>query len=290
MSQDIECPKCGKQYRLPDGCGGRKAKCKACGITMLIPEEAKPADSLDELLDEDLRMPSPASMQAAPSFVPPKPAFKTCVPRAKARRRFVLPSVLKSDKVAVFAMVAVVFGGLLVHLGYRDKRLASLSKSTPQTISLRQLIANGPGDNIYMTLTDVRLLPEQAVVQKRRGMWEYVWIPAVVRTESGGADPSQVRIIVETLTPKDERSLLMFCGGTQVLGMLVNATDSIGGKERKLLNEGLRGVDVASCYIFYEGMQPASADLQNGMLGGGSLLLLLGLSLGGLILWDKYLR
>ncbi|MGH7201977.1 MAG: hypothetical protein ACREJB_15340, partial [Planctomycetaceae bacterium] len=54
------------------------------------------------------------------------------------------------------AFLALVFGGVLVFIGASDMPRANQCGETPQQLSCAELIANGPGDNCYVTLTEYR--------------------------------------------------------------------------------------------------------------------------------------
>ena len=163
-------------------------------------------------------------------------------------------------------------------------------------MALADLIAHGPGDNIYLDLSDIRLIPELAVIEteglkvvpKEQWSWTYAWIPAVPLNQTGKPNVNQVRLIVGTKVCSNAAELMQFCQRTKVRGLIVNETDSLKSDERKLLNQGLPGVDVASCYLLRDNHHPTGRAVQVVMLGGGGLLLLAGLGLGGLLLRQKY--
>jgi hypothetical protein len=180
---------------------------------------------------------------------------------------------------AGLALVLFVAGIMMFIFGYREWRLSSLAKSAPQRISLAQLEAKGPGDNIWLDLTDTQLLLDQAVVQTQDGVRSYAWIPAIPAGNFGPPGAGRIRLIAGTKFADDAR-LQDLARQTTLRGIIVNATDSLGSEERRLLNEGLPGVDAASCYFFRVGQGPTSAAVHLGLLGGGMIALFAGLALG----------
>ena len=44
MSISVQCPECGKRYRVDDSFAGQAARCKACGAVIPIPEQAPAAE------------------------------------------------------------------------------------------------------------------------------------------------------------------------------------------------------------------------------------------------------
>jgi hypothetical protein len=73
MSINVQCPGCGKRYKVDDRFAGKKAKCQSCGGAIAVPAVApKPAASddpfaaMDELEQTGTATPEPARVSAAP--------------------------------------------------------------------------------------------------------------------------------------------------------------------------------------------------------------------------------
>lgn len=294
MSLNVSCPQCGKQYRVPDSVAGRRACCKACGGVMTIPAANADLETLSEmksptgfgLLDE-----LPGSSETADSSTPPlDDGGPTLAPVQYPKQRPVKKHKQTIthgglDKGTWWTLVLLSVGGVLLFIGQREWRLASLAGSIPQRMTLAELADRGPGNNIFIELSDVCLLPERAIictVSHNFGpeQWEYVWIPATSRERPGFANAPPVKVIVGTNSCRDETQLDGFCQKTTLQGLIVNETDSLNKEERKLLNEGLPSVDVASCYLFRVGQKPASRTVQGFLLGGGLLVVLAGMVVG----------
>jgi hypothetical protein len=297
VSIETSCPSCGKRYQVPDDLAGRKAKCKACGGTINIPVLNQNISSMSSLLDEMDATPAVSAKPAGPSdLLPPLPesrpsvASRSNVSRPKKKRGglpFHVPGSGNPQKNRFFAALLLVVGILSLFFGQREWRLASRAKSTPQKMTVAQLAANGPGDNIYVELTDVSLRPDLAVIEKHGKIgtnedtwqWTFAWIPAESGNSFGRLGRGQIKVLFGCKC-HDEWQLKSFCSHSKYTGLVVNATDSLGADERKLLNEGLHGFDAASCYYFRDGQSPASAGFQMLLLGGGGLSLVLGLMFG----------
>lgn len=52
MSIELNCPECGKEYRLQDAMAGKKVRCKACSAVMSVPAKPKGSDA-DMVPEED---------------------------------------------------------------------------------------------------------------------------------------------------------------------------------------------------------------------------------------------
>ena len=195
---------------------------------------------------------------------------------------------------AVRLVLPLIVGGfVLLSLGYREWRLASLSNATPQQMTLADLAANGPGDNIHIELSDFCLLPELSVVKMNgenvdTSRWTYVWIPAVPIGGAGLPGNDDVKVIIGANRIPNVRKLEEFCRRPTLRGLVVNETDGLDSEERKLLNEGLQGVDAASCYFFRSGQGPVNGVIQAFLLLGGAVLLLAGLGIGAVLLRARF--
>jgi hypothetical protein len=285
VPQTIQCPQCGKLYKMPDNCAGRKAKCKACGNTMTIPAVdpiAKPQNDLwDELLVSQAAPPKPAPRVEVETGV------NTRTPNISVstkRRRAAAWPAKKSPNASTAAIVLLICSGLLFYYWQRESRLATLAKEVPQQLTLRDLMTRGPGDNIHIVLSNFRLLLDRGVVKSRNASRTYAWIPAIPSDAQEQPGTNSIKVLVGTSDCGDDRRLAQFCFRTSIQGMIVNSTDSLDSKERKVLNETLQGVDIASCYLFRADDHPCSSHTQSLLLGFGCATLLAGSLLGG-FLW-----
>lgn len=287
MSIKFQCPACQQVYTAPDKMAGATTKCKKCGITMAIPAAvaapSPPAPSplgstgnLADLLDEASLPSSAPPPGPAPNVAPASP--KTLWGEGQTSKRARKCDAVPSERRTNIAIVLLVAGGFALYFGYREWKLSSLAKSAPQRISMADLAARGPGDNIWVDLTDVRLVLEQTVVETKNGRTNYAWIPAVPAGDVGAFAPGGKRVVVGTNRAGDDQ-LRDLVHQTTLRGMIVNATDSLGSEERKLLNEGMPGVDAGSCYFLRIGKEPTSSAVHSALLGGGALSLLVGLVL-----------
>lgn len=183
-----------------------------------------------------------------------------------------------------FVFLLVAAGLVLCYLGYQEQQLANKCDVVPQSLSVKDLIANGPGGNCNVSVTDYAALSTiEIITQKRRGPdTSEFYTPLIPITEAAliaNQDESTIpyQLIVKT---DDANSLDIFAEVTSLQGLIVNDVESLGGQEANLIRQHLPGSNPKSCYILDLNRQPASTAYTYSMLGGGALLSLLGLLLG----------
>jgi hypothetical protein len=71
---------------------------------------------------------------------------------------------------------------VLIWLGLKEFELQRRSRAEPQVISCEKLLAQGPGDNLHIILTDFALLPD-FVYEHEMDHWKGAWVPVVPRRE-----------------------------------------------------------------------------------------------------------
>lgn len=188
----------------------------------------------------------------------------------------------------------VVIGGIALFVyGVQEMRLASAASKDPQTLSCAELAAKGPGDNAHVVLTDF-LLCDQAFIYETKSKsksseWKRVWVPLVPRDgdyvrkilamanpDGPLPPPTDIRVLLKTSRVKDARELDPLGSSKSLTGLITNKIDSLGTKERKMLEESYPGIDFTKCYILDHDRKPASSGQIAGALGGGALLVLAG--------------
>jgi hypothetical protein len=181
--------------------------------------------------------------------------------------------------------------------------LASASSATPQRITLAQLLANGPGNNAHVLVTD--FVPAQNYVylyQQVRGKynlatppgsenrnWTEVWVPLVPltaemkdRLAAGGdiADllhPRAVRVVVRLANVHDRDSVEQWCGNKrEVKGLVVNSVSSLNTTTKDLLKQSYPDSDFSTCLLIHEGRKPPWAIGIIFGFGMGTLLMVAG--------------
>ncbi len=208
------------------------------------------------------------------------------------------PNVKVFDRIAGALLVGALIAFFLSIL---NLRLASASSATPQRIPLAQLLANGPGSNAYVIVTD--FVPAQNYVYLyRKGKyepvpspdaenrrWTEVWVPLVpltaemkARLAAGGdisnlLQPRAVRVVVRLDDVHNKASVEQWCSNKlEVKGMVVNSITSLNSTTTNLLKQSYPASDFSTCLIIHEGRKPPWAI---GIIFGfalGTLLMVVG--------------
>ena len=101
-------------------------------------------------------------------------------------------------------------------------RIRSLYGDAPQTITLAQLAEKGPGDNVWVDLTEVELLPGY-VTESRKGTLSAVWVAAVPKGQAGKA--REIKVVLRSTKCKGEQEIPeKFKPRTAYRGAVINFT------------------------------------------------------------------
>jgi hypothetical protein len=181
----------------------------------------------------------------------------------------------------------VFVGIVLVVVGFMEKGMAAAASKEPEEISLKNLIARGPDGNPNIILTDFDLC-DNYVYQTKNGMWQSAWVPAVPREGLGPVGrPAVIQALIFTINARDQNGLYQLCGQPRLRALVTNRIVSLGGEERRLLEQTYPGTNFSRCLIIQEGREPAGPGKLLFMMGGGSVLTLAGLGLFGVGIYQS---
>jgi hypothetical protein len=174
-----------------------------------------------------------------------------------------------------------------IAMGLQERSLAQQSSTTPEEITLRQLIERGPEGNPYVVLSDFAL-GEDYVYEHRKGqafLWERVWVPIFPADEAGAQDnPQKVQAIIKSSRVRNAFGLAQLAARKKLRGMVINRVESLSQRETELLQQRYPGTDFSRCLIIEEGREPAKAgDVRAYFVVGSCLLGVSGLGLLGIL-------
>lgn len=172
-------------------------------------------------------------------------------------------------------IIITVVGVMAIVLGVRETILAGKADAEPTQMSVQELIANGVGDNIHLTLTGVACSDEFVYSASERagrvGNYETCYIPAA----AAGGDGA-LKLIIKTTEAKNDGDVQAISNRSSHTGLIVNSIESLSGEEEQLLGS-ISGVDTAAVYIFHESRTPTGAGMLILYFAGGLVLLAGGL-------------
>lgn len=164
-------------------------------------------------------------------------------------------------------ILVIVLGGFLVFWGFRELSLSGKAKSRPQQITCAELIANGPGDNAYVQLSDFVGCAQWFVYegQGENGPYKKVYLPAVElegawhkqvlallaagKTDADVPEPQNVRLLLKLNDMKNPDAVQQVIDQDVVTGMIVNSIEKLESQERRLLRQGYPNLDIDGCCI-----------------------------------------
>ncbi len=200
-------------------------------------------------------------------------------------------------------LVVIGVGVAIVWLGFKEHRLASGASSEPQSISCRDLGANGPGANAHVRMTDHLLVYEAFVVSARdpnSDSWDKSWVPAVP-IDSDFAKRVAAATDEEETPPPDTFSVLVYnsTGGNDlgmglelnsgrhlepVQGLVINEVEDLDADEVRILKQSYPKFDPKRVWIIQRGRTPSTGGRPLfSMIGGLALIIA-----GGFWMWSTH--
>ena len=181
-------------------------------------------------------------------------------------------------------------GGVLMYFGFREMQLSSVADTEPQTITAADLIANGPGENAHVKVTDFTLLLHETLMltpEDNPNQYDKVWAPvipiddpyvgqilALGEFDQPPAFRDKVGLILYSKDIDNERELFNVQDQGTVQGLVINKIDKLSGDELKEFQKSLN-VDPNTVLVLELDRKPSSGKGVL-MLGGGAVLFLIG--------------
>ncbi len=186
-------------------------------------------------------------------------------------------------------LAVVVIGLLVAYKGLTELRLSSSASSTPTMMSCTELETTGCDKNAHIVLTDF-LFSDQLIYETKsrtNDAWKCVYVPIVptdgefaealveqIRKNGGQMPesiptPSSFKVLVKSTKVSGEHELSLLTEQETLQGMVINEVESLGSKEKELLQQAYPGVDVSSCYIIEHGRAPSGIFGSLGLLAVG---------------------
>jgi hypothetical protein len=151
-----------------------------------------------------------------------------------------------------------------LYLGIQELRLAQHVESTPQQMTLAQLIEKGPGENHHVLVSDLRFGHNFVFEEKStRNSTGKVWIPVAPAAGQAkpGADeeepadikPSDIRALIKSTRVFNDAEMARLTSQNKIQGVVINLIESLSSSEQQLLEQAYPGAEFTKCLIIEEG-------------------------------------
>jgi hypothetical protein len=168
-------------------------------------------------------------------------------------------------------------------LGIQEMRLRAVAADTPQELTLRELIDQGPGKNAHVILKDFRFGQNYVYEEKSRSKtWTKAWVPLIPLDGPIGKinlNPTSFQVILKCMNVKSENDLATLALQPTIKGMVINEIDSLGSKEKDHLTKSYPNTNFTRCWIVEPDREPAGPVKLMLFLGGGGGALAAGMLL-----------
>jgi hypothetical protein len=174
------------------------------------------------------------------------------------------------------AIVLVIVGCVLGWLGIQEWRLSAGAEDKPHEITLKDLIARGPGDNAHIILKDFIPCENFLYVGKKDSdHWKEAWVPVIPLDDPNKINlkPTSFRAILKCSNVHNQGELERLAGKSPLQGMVMNEIESLGDKEKEVLRGSYPQTNFDRCWIIEPEREPAGLAKIGGYLGGGVVLM-----------------
>jgi hypothetical protein len=159
-------------------------------------------------------------------------------------------SVLLALLLIPLSLVLLLVGAGLLALLVLDSVVPTQAKPDPHTLTCRELMDLGPGDNTHVLLTDFQLDTSHVVIttEKDGPRRETYWV--ALFPADGAIDPGKLRLLLKTDRLASRTELRQLARETQLQGIVLRheaPTESEPGG--RLLRDAYPGADLRNCLV-----------------------------------------
>ncbi|MCA9048957.1 MAG: hypothetical protein KDA89_09540 [Planctomycetaceae bacterium] len=216
------------------------------------------AEPFDDYGD-DIADPYADSYGSAPPGKKKKPTKKTSAAKPSRKKKstgsnWTFIWGFHPNRMNIGLIAAGVFFGIY---GCNESRLTARAGSSPTSVALADLISDGAGNNIYLSVSGVEPSTGEFVYEERgRGTSAYtkVWIPCI---PAGTDETAAVKFVLFSSKARDDDDVGMLMGAGTHTGIIVNGIRSLASDERQLLQSSLGGTSPDEVLIFEVGRTPS---------------------------------
>ncbi|MBL8813664.1 MAG: hypothetical protein JNM43_26090 [Planctomycetaceae bacterium] len=178
-----------------------------------------------------------------------------------------------------------VLGAVFTFMGFRDFLHASKAGAEPDKLTAAQLIARGAEGNPYVEISDF-MTGDNFVYEEENGRWNKVWIPFGDFGEMMNPG-TPVKGVMKSNRVKSQMELEGEFGKPVIRGMVMNAIESLGSEEKKILSGSYPGSNLDNLIIVDVSKDPVAMRQQGLTFGGIGLVALVACGGGGFYMYKK---
>lgn len=174
-------------------------------------------------------------------------------------------------------ILSSLFGTITAFMASQEREKVDLVSRPPRSMTLDDLIRNGPGDNRHITLTDFR--PGGYVTESKYGSWTNVWIalfPIADENPGQGLGPPgrEIKVVLSTREAQDVGDLQKLLGNGRVTVICSDKPRSSWGMTLgPELTKSNPGHELSSAWDVEEITKPPTHEYVMGLFVGSILCL-----------------
>ena len=269
----MRCPFCRFKNLVPVFESDDTVRCSNCSSVFLVetPRKNQADDDLPDVLPAD----EVEVLSVLPAETPPRQTSESLASRAvQGSAGWALKKVLV--KVIVLILFIPLGGMALIFIALVERMPLHGSEPVPRDIACAKLLADGPGDNFHIALTDFKL-------DLNGRMWDSilgepaatkVWVK--VEPAGNNLQPGPTRILLETDQLSGPAALAQLQIRGRIEGMLRRGTSSVKLRETLRLQAKFPQTDWGNCWILRHGDEPPSPWATYALIVLGIVLILAG--------------
>ena len=214
------------------------------------------------------------------------------------------------------AIALLGLAAILAYLGLRQYEIRARAAEAPAQMTLRELLARGPGDNVHVTLTGFNYCDRFSYAEKRIGSgWSAAFFPIVPAGERAGTGlqeetvkldaksaealhregvalsggmgrlhgkpslPGKVTVVVVSKRLHNDSDVAAFIAQRSIDGLVVEPSESLNRYERSELQGRFPTLVLSNCVLIEEGRGPPGVWLLVLLFGGSGAAVVFATSL-----------
>jgi len=214
--------------------------------------------------------------------------------------------------VARLFLILAGIGAALGYYGFQEYTLSEGASEEPTYVELAELEAGNIPENSHLLIGPHWRIYAGSIFEYEQNSWEtgepgpkatvnYTYYPIIsfehpfilqlasleeeygeleqVPDEEWPEDVGNIAVLVKTKKYKNVGAIPEeWLDSEKIQGLVINEIESLDSEERKLIRESFPSAELDKVLLLEEGRKPATAGKAYGLLGGGAILIILGMT------------